>query len=789
MSEPEGSLAPRQATSGPLATPEPVHAYAIVPEREAHFWDYWRVIVRHRWTVISFFLALVIAGTVWTVTTRPVYRGTATLKIEKEEPRVLKFEDVVKADPQPDYYQTLYKVIESRTLATRVVGLLRLDQHPEFARAESEQGWAATAKAWAREKLVTWIPLPAPAPPESEPGVRLVAFAGNRESETEDLLLESPLTRAFAGRLSVEPVRNARLVKVSFESHYPDLAARVPNALAEAFIASQLDQKIEATRGATQFLAKQIDEARDKLEVYEGKLNDFLKEHDILFVTADKVGDRQDLTIQQLTSVSEALLRARAERIAKESLVAQAARQGSESVPAVLQSPVIVKLKEDLATMEGEYRKLGQTFKPEYPRMQRLSEAIAEARAQLRAETARVVESLDADYRSAVRTEQELQKVMDDQRNLARRLGDQMAQYNLLRRDVDTSRELYVALLTRLKETQISAALLTSNTSIVDRSEVPLAPVKPRSTQNLLIASLIGLLGGVGLAFFREYLDTSIRDAREVENVLRVPSLGLVPSREALEGRRARRRRELAGETTDGSFAVVAHADMGSVLAEAFRNLRTSLLYSAPDRPPRTLIVTSLQPEDGKTSIACNLAITLAQLGAGEVLLIDGDMRRPNLHEILGVEQAPGLSTLLTGQAELGHIVRDTRIPNLLVIPSGRVPLNPAELMASRRLGQALEALGGRFAHIVVDTPPLFGVSDAAILAPRVDGVVLVLRHGRASRDGAQRAIQLLGSMHARLLGVVLNDVLLRGAGYYGYYGYHGSYGPYGYGESRRADA
>jgi capsular exopolysaccharide synthesis family protein len=291
---------------------------------------------------------------------------------------------------------------------------------------------------------------------------------------------------------------------------------------------------------------------------------------------------------------------------------------------------------------------------------------------------------------------------------------------------------------------------------------------------NLLLACLIGLFGGVGLALAFEYLDTNIKDTKEVETVLRVPMLGLVPSWSALHGRR--RRRQLHNGNGDaGPFALVAHADMASVFAEAFRNLRTNLLYSAPERPPKTIMVTSLQPGDGKTSLVTNLAITLSQLGAGEVLVIDADMRRPNVHEILDVEQAPGLSTFLTGQAELSEVIALTRIGNLFVIPSGRVPLNPAELLASKRLREAITTLSERFTYIVFDTGPLFGVSDAAILAGQVEGVMLVLRHGRASREAAQRAIRNLISVRAKLLGVILNDVDVRGNGYYGY-GYYGYY-------------
>jgi capsular exopolysaccharide synthesis family protein len=755
-----------------LAPPEPSRRYGYPVEEETHFWDYWRVLRRRLWTVISCFLATVIAVTIWTFTVRPVYMGTATLRIEKEDPRVVKFEQVVKeADSQQDYYQTQYKLLRSRALANRVIGLLQLDQHADFQEPEGEQGWLARGQAWLREWLVRWIPVPPPPAPV----------------ETEDLSLASPLTEAFLNRLSVEPVRNSRLVRVSFDSHYPDVAARVANTLAEGFIAQQLDQKVEATRYATQFLAKQLDDARGNLGESEENLNQFLKANDILFVTADKAGQPQDLITQQLTLLSDAFLKARGERIAKESLVAQASNtRDVGSLPAVLQSSLIAQLKQELVTLEGEQKKLGRIFKPDYPRMQQLAEKIAESRRQLRTEIDRAVKALQTDYEAAIRNEREIEATLAQQRSQARRLSDNMAEYNLLRREVDTSRDLYSALLGRLRETQISAALVTSNISIGDRAEIPTGPSRPRKVLNLLLACVVGLLGGVALGFFFEYLDTNIKDAKEVETVLRVPTLGLVPSRAALESRRARRRRELAEGDGDGKpLALLAHWEMASIFAEAFRSLRTSLLYSAPDHPPKTLMVTSLQPEDGKTSIVTNLAITLAQLRAGDVLVVDGDMRRPNLHEILDIPQAPGLSTFLTGQAELRDVIIATSIPNLSVIPSGRTPVNPAELLASARLRQAIDALGDRFAYIAFDTGPLFGVSDAMVLAGQVEGVVLVLRHGRASRDAAQRAIRNLMSVHARLLGVILNAVDVRGNGYYGYYGYYGYRGDHARDEER----
>jgi capsular exopolysaccharide synthesis family protein len=700
-------------------------------EGEAHFWDYWTVLIRHRRTVLMVFVGAVLTAYIWSVTARPVFTGTAMLRIDREEPRILKFEPPGRDDNAGEsaqiQLQTERRLLQRRALANRVIGLVDLERHPEFR------------------------------------------SVGRRPGE---------LTDAFLDRLQVEPVRNTRLVKVSFESRSPELAAQVANTMADAVIAQQLDDKKDASQYATRFLTAQVNEARQALESSEAQLSQFLEENDILFVggerMGERVGERHALISQELATLSDSLLKVKAERIAKESTLTQATRATADTLPAVLQSPLIAHLKEEATKLEGRYRELGQSFKPEYPRMQRLAENIKEVRRQIHGEIQRVVEAGRAEYQTALQNETEVRKLVDEQRGLARKLDSQMAPYNLLRREVDASRELYTALSSRLKETQVSASLLISNIAVVDRADVPLKRSGPRTGLNLLIGCMVGLVGGVALAFFFEYLDTSIRDPREIEALLHVPTLGLVPTRSALPAHLDGRPLG-AGDGPPGAygaFALVAHQATSSILAEAFRNLRTSVVYATPERPPKTMLVTSLQQQDGKTSVSTNCAITLAQLGMGDVLLVDADLRHPDLHRILDVPQTPGLSDLLVGGVGVAEVIRPTRIPGLFVIPAGPVPTNPAELLFSPRFTQALAALGERFAHIVIDTPPLLGVSDTLVLAPRVEGVILVLRHGHAGRDAAQRAVQMLGSVRARLLGVVLNhaDVRSTAAGYQYYH-------------------
>ena len=627
--------------------------------------SYWRAIVRHRVAVLAVFLLSVFAALAWAVLARPVFSASALLRVDREDPRVLKFDQVVREDgelPQTQL-QTFQRLLQSRTLANRVIDLLKLENHPGF------------------QEL--------------------------RERRVE-------LTSAFLDKLQVEVLRNARIIKVSFWSHYPDLSAAVANAVADEFISLHQGQKVEASRSAASFLSKQQEDARQKLEAAEAQLAEFLKQNDIQFVGADKLREPQALTSQQLVILSDSLLKARAERIAKESALKQ-------------QNPLIAKLG-----------------------------------------------GISDEYRAALQNETQLQKLVEEQRSLARKLEGRMAQYNVLRREAETSREVYTALSARLKETQITGLLNTSNISIVDHAELPLKSAGPGKAKKLLLGCMVGLFAGVALALFLEHLDTSIRDAHEVEALLHVPVLGLVPARRAFEARQAREvPRHRANR--QGHFALVAHEARHSPLAEAFRNVRTSVVYSAPGQTPKTVMVTSLQQDDGATSISTNCAISFAQLWAGDVLVIDANMRHPSLHTLLGVPGAPGLADLLTGVADLEDVITpawrrqglqqpgvEQQIPGLYVLPAGRVPFNPVELLASQRLAGILATLKDRFAHIVIDAPPMFGVSavgvsDVRVLARQVEGVILVLRQGRASRDAAQDAVRMLTSAHSRVLGVVLN--------------------------------
>jgi polysaccharide biosynthesis transport protein len=726
----------RRAELG-LRRPEPATIYGTPIARPTHLSEHWRILMRHRWLVIGFLIVTVAATALWTFTTRPRFVASVVLRIEKDEPRVVKFEDVLKVDTATeDYYQTQYGILQSRSLAETVIQRLGLDKHPEFE--DPDRTWFDDVRDWVNAQFRRLTPA-TPEPPA--------------DAAKDELTVSSPVTDAFLRRVTVDPVRNSRLVRVGFESYHPYLAAKVANALATTYIEQQLDQKTAATRYAADFLGKQLADAGARLKTAETRLNAFLKANNIFFINSEKTGEQQDLITQQMSQISDSLLKARSDRIAKESLYRQAVAQKNDSLPAVLGSPLVSHLKEELANSEAEYKKLGQTFKPEYPRMQQLQRSINELRQQLSQEVRRILDGVESDYQAAVNTERQLQQSIDSHQQLVRKLGDQMPQYSVLRRDVDTNRQVYITLLTRLKETQVSSALITSNISLIDRAEIPRSPSKPRTMLNLVLGVIVGLAGGVALAFVVEYFDTTVKDANEINDVLRVPALGTVP-RAALRGQRPLLD---TGEERGHALPGLTHrSGIDPMFADAFRTLRTSLLYASSEPAPGTFMVTSPQRGEGKTTIASNLAVALAQHG-GEVLVIDADLRCPTLHDVFDCPPSPGFSNFLSGDVELSEVIQETDTSNLFLVPAGRRLGTLSDLLASPRFRPAVEGLTQRFKYIVFDTTPLFGISDALSLAPHVGGVLLVLRHGHANRSVAQRAVRLLDTVGTPIMGIVLN--------------------------------
>ncbi len=733
--------------------------YYLQQDEETHLRDYWRTVLKHRWIVLTFFAIIVTIATIYTFSLTPTYRATATIKIDRERPQILSFQEIgspTQPAYDPEFMGTQQKLLQSRSLAKRVFETAKASGQPILVSPE------ASGTAGGKESPIAWLQnLFTGSAKPSEP----------TESDLTEEQISSRSTDALLRMLTIEPIRASSLVKISFATPSPQLSSLLANTWAKSFIDHSLEMKYNATTQASEWLSKQLQDVRDKLEQSEALLHEFVKQKQIL-----AIGEKKDIVTTKLADLSEALTKAQGERIAREALYRQSQGMKFDSIPAVLQSGMISNLRAEYYKLDSEYRRLGETYKPGYPKMVRLRESMDQIKRQIEVEIASTVDAIKQEYEAAVKKEQLLQAAVNEQKHLAITLNQELIRYDILKRDVDTNRQIYSGILERQKQAGISQGLAASNVQIVDTAETPTTPFSPNKTRNILLGIVLGLTVAVGMAFFFDYLDNTVKHPEALERTLGIPNLALIPSLTSALPKQGRGRfsRNGSKDNSNGTpvFALVAHSDLRSTLTEAFRTLRTSLLFSSPGSPPKSIMFTSAQPGEGKSGLSINTAITLSQLG-GSVLLVDGDMRRPTCHSHLELPLKTGLSDYLTGNADLVSVIKRTAMPNLYCIPAGTIPVNPAELLASPRMKETIELLSQRFDYIVVDSPPIFGVADALILSTVVKGVILVVHGGRTPREMVQRAFKNLIELNAPVLGAVLNNVDIRGNGYPYYYHYH----------------
>ncbi len=711
-------------------------------EKEIHLRDYWKVVQKRRWVIFAFFLIVVVSTAIVTFTMRPVYRGTTTIQINKENPQIVDFKEVFTVNTTDlDYYQTQYKILESRNLARRVIQTLKLAEHPEL---KSEKSFFRGRMGEFAKNLPGWVPFL----PDRE---------GNLSDGEKEKVRETFLINRFLDRLKIEPIRNSRLVKIHFDSHYPDLSMRVPNTLSLAYIQQNLETRFTATEKAKEWLTGQLEDLKGKVERADETLQDFGSKHDII-----SLEEKENVTVQRLMELNEALAKAEAERMAKEALYRQTTGQGIETIPAILENKLIQDLKQTYIQLEAQYLKLSEKFKPDHPEMKRLKTQMDSVYRQLQGETQKIATGIKNEYESSLKKEKLLRKAFEDQKDRAMSMKQKAIQYNILKREADTNRELYKGLLQRMKEAGVSAGIVASNIQVIDQAEFLTEPYRPNKLLNLILAAVVGLFLGVGLAFFFEYLDNTVKTPEEVEDLIRLPSFGIVPAIYF-------KSRKKIGDGNSYPVELITHSHPKSALAEAYRNIRTSILLSFSEKPPKTLVISSPNPAEGKTTTVLNTAIALAQTGA-RVLLIDADMRKPRLHAIFRYENGAGLSNYLSGNARLESIVRNSEIPNLSYIPSGPIPPNPSELLGSPLFKNTIHTLEESFDHILLDAPPVLGFADSVILCSLVDGTMMVVMGGKTPRETLNQAREVLMQVNARILGVVINRVDIRRNYYSSYY-------------------
>jgi succinoglycan biosynthesis transport protein ExoP len=683
-----------------------------------------------------------------------------------------------------DFYQTQYKLLSGRGLADSVVERLKLYENTEFI---------------------------------GKPGKRKKPVDPTNHVFREDLVDD------FLKRLSVKPVRLTRLVEVAFEAHDPKLAADCVNELAASFIDLNINMKYAATEQATTFLTEQIKGLQTEIEQKQNQLQGFEAEANIVALS-----DNETTVIDRLSQLNKALTEAQIDRSQKEATWNGLKDVGPDYVPEAINNLLIQRLREDYVRLKREYQKMEERFQPDYPELQRTKVEMESARKSLDDETQNLVKGAYSEYQTALSKERSLQAEFDEQKNEAFKMNSSAVLYNGLKVEIQNKKTLLDSLLRRESETGVEArlkGLRTSNIRVVDRARVPVRPSSPNKKRNLILALILGLGGGVGLAFLFDFLDNSVKTSEDVERYAGLPTLGVVPKfslagankaysygRRLKEGKKPKQITGGAGASAAGSAAsgtglgigagtgagagasdttgfvaavekaespltieLVPHFFPNSRLAESYRSIRTALLLSSADRPVKTMAVTSALPGEGKTVSVANLAVTLAQSGK-TVLVVDADLRRPRQHRLFKVKNTFGLTTYLTDSVPIKDVVKSTEIPNLFLVNAGPIPPNPAELLGSEKMTRFIKMMAEECDYMLFDLPPMLEISDALVLGAKVDGVVLVVWGDKTSREALRKAREKLDMLKVRTLGVIINNVTLPHHGGYYYKDYYHHY-------------
>jgi capsular exopolysaccharide synthesis family protein len=586
--------------------------------------------------------------------------------------------------------------------------------------------------------------------------------------EGKDRLLVDEIVEQFQKTLKIAPVRNSELIELTFESPDAQLAATVVNTAMEEFVNMLMDSNVASSKTASMFLEKQIRAAQIKLESSEKKLNDFSRKAGLV-----SMDPKLNLIMRQLEELNDALAKARAERIGKEALYQQAISENNQHLAQILQDDLIKDLKGQLASLKAEYEDLSTTFKPAYPKMRQLRAKMDEIEFRISQEKQFIIESIKNDYEAALKKQEYLQIKAEEQKQRAITLNDKATQYKILLRESETNKSIYQSLLQRSKEIEATLGAAVTNIHIIDRARVPIYPSKPKVARNMLLGLLMGIFGGIALAFLLEYLDDTIKNPDELINRFHIPVLGLIPYDKECDNNRQ-------------LMALKSYAEPRSPVAESIRTAITSIDLSAAEQPPKTILITSVLAGAGKSSLATNTA--LSYLSAGEkCLIIDVDLRKPSLHRIFNADRkGAGLSNVLSGINSLKEVIHQTEFSGLDYISSGPLPPNPAELIASNRMRQLLKMVRQHYSHIILDGPPYQGFAEILVLANMVDGVILITVEGDTPRDGVKHFRRSVLNVNGKILGAIVNRAgRHKGYGSYSKYSYYAYNYNYNYGERR----
>ncbi|GAA6142175.1 polysaccharide biosynthesis tyrosine autokinase [Hydrogenophaga sp. 5NK40-0174] len=756
MPQPPGSGARALALPGEAALMQhamPGHEQTMLSgDNILSFRQLWRSVLKHRWMILGITAVCGLAATTYTLRQTPQYQSVAVLQIDRAAKKVVGFNTEMEVDEGAlsDQVQlrTQVELLSSRSLAERVIDELGLYQTRSGEPLPGEQ----TAET---------SPLPGE-PSQAEKTGFMDRIEANVHSlfnpsvSDQEVLDRTQTIAAFQRAVHIEPLRNSRLVEIKVTNSDATLSARIANTMAQAYIAANLERKVDSSQYARQYLENQIASTKAKLEESERVINDYAKRNEIL-----NLGENESATTRNFVDFSSALAKAEQERIRAEALYNEV-RTNPDSAPAVLDNLAIQAYKEEKARQEAEYAKNLAIYKPDFPKMQQTRAQIERLDQRIRTEVAMVLQSIRSQYVAAKSQEEKLRSKVNQSRDEVLAVQDRSVDLNLLQRELDTNRQVYDSLLQRLKEVSVTAGITTNNVSIVDEAQAPLFPDRPRPLINLGMGLVGGLFLGVIAALLREQLDDSVKRADEIEQTFGIPLLGWIPQTKTDSGK------------SNESVALLAHTDPRSAFAEAYRSMRTALQFSTADGAPRRLMVTSCGKGEGKTTSALALAINFAQLGR-KVLLIDADMRKPAIHKALRMPNERGLSNALTGNQVADGLIQPCKVPSLSVLTSGPTPPDPVELLMGPKLGLLLDKADEMgFDHVIIDGPPLLGIADAIVLGNQIHHMVFAIKASSTKKQSIRDALRRLRHAGVVPMGAVLTQARSEHLSDYGYESYYG---------------
>ncbi len=756
-------------------------------EDTVHLLDYWRSIRKRLWLVIGITVLITSLTAIYMSRKPDIYDAQARVQVDLERPNPglgVKDSQVIvnNSSNDPAYFNTQLQILTGPSLLRRVAKSLDLENNKEFLKNPADKSRSTT------QSILRMIGLGEKEKPKQAEDEIPLTSSNSSQAQMEDLVETkrlAPYVEALQKGLTVSPVRESRLtvketrlIDIVFRHNDPVIAAKIVNAIADTFSLQNLEIKTESNNTTGDFLSKRIAELQAEIRKGEERLVDYTRANDMPILDKE-----QNIVVERLAGLNRDYLKAQNERLAIEAeyraaLVPDAAGALAENS----------NLKRYLDEANLELTKLRQKRAEllvdnteEWPEVKQVNEQIAEIERAIEDASKRagnvVITNLATKYRQATANEASLKRAFDEQRSKTLNMNEAAINYKIIQQEIDTNKDLLNGLLQNSRENDIKITGTPNNIHVVDYALAPEEPIGPKRLMSVFAAFVLSLAFGAGLALFLEYLDDTVRSTDDVENLLRLPALAVIPSIEGMKGRR-----QLAAGNGNGNSnginttELLLHADARSSLAEAYRHLRTSVLLSTAGHAPKTLLVTSSVPSEGKTTTAVNTAISLSQTGA-KVLIVDADMRRPRLHNIFQIENRQGLSSLLSREAteaEVLSMVTPYEDSNLHLLTSGPVPPNPAELIGSDQMRRLVGILENNYTHIVVDSPPIASFTDGVLISAMVDGVLLVVHAGKSSRGIVRRSRQLLLDVGAKIFGVVLNNVNLRSQdGYYYYQSYY----------------